>query len=65
VSFLEELKEVTDNATVATVEESSRYASVPGTASSANAVNVVVDVGRKVVIDNMSDVGYVQTFPDG
>ena len=55
MSFLEQLDEITDNATVATVEEGSRETSVAGTTGTTNTMNVVVNVGRKIVVDNVSD----------
>ena len=61
MSLLEELKEVANDTTVATVEEGSGQTSVTSTTSAANAVNIVIDVGRKIVVHNVSDVGDVQS----
>jgi hypothetical protein len=55
MSFLQELDQVTNDATVAAVEECSRETSVTSTAGTTDAVNIVVDVGRKVVVDDVGD----------
>ena len=56
MSFLEEFDQVSDDTTVATVEERSRQTSVTSTACTTNAMNIVVDVGWQVVVDDMIDV---------
>jgi len=46
VGLFQQIEEVPNNTTVATVEERGRNTSVSGTTSTTNAMNVVVDVGR-------------------
>ncbi|KFY63063.1 hypothetical protein V496_04225 [Pseudogymnoascus sp. VKM F-4515 (FW-2607)] len=60
VGLLEELKEVTDNTTVATVEEGSGDTGVTGTSSTTDTVDVVVNVGWKIVVDNVRDIRNIQ-----
>ena len=60
MSFLEQFDQITNNATVATVEEGSRETSVAGTTGTTNTMNVVVNVGRKIVVDNVSDLKIVR-----
>jgi hypothetical protein len=61
VRFLEELHEVTNDATVATVEERSRETGVASTTSTTDTMNVVVDVGREVIVDDVGHVGYIKS----
>ncbi len=55
MSLLEQLEEISDNTTVATIEEGSGQTSVASTAGTTNAVNIVIDVGREVIVDDVSD----------
>jgi hypothetical protein len=55
VGLLEQLEEVSNNTTIATVEERGGDTSISGTTCTTNAVYVVVDVGRQVVVDDVSD----------
>jgi hypothetical protein len=59
VGLLEQVDELADNATVAAIEESGRDTSVSGTASTADTMDVVVDVGRQIVVDNVGDIGNI------
>ena len=61
VGLLEKFDEVSYNTAVASVEESSGDTSVSGTASTTDTVHVVINVSRKVIVDNVSDVGNVET----
>jgi hypothetical protein len=61
VSLLEELNQLADNTTVATVEESSGNTSVSSTTSTTDTVNVVVNVSGKVVVDDVGDVRDIQS----
>jgi hypothetical protein len=56
VGFLEQLDEVANNSTIATVEESGGDTSVSGTTGTTDAVDVVVNVGRKIVVDDVGNV---------
>ena len=60
VSFAEKLKQITDDVLVAAVEECGGYADVTSTASTTNTVDVVVDVRRKIVVDDVSHIGDVE-----
>jgi hypothetical protein len=53
VSLLQELDEVANDTTVATVEEGSRETSVTSTASATNTVDIVINIGGKVVVDDV------------
>jgi len=61
VSFLEKLEEIANDTTVATVEESGGNTSVSGTTGTTDTVDVVVDVGGEIVVDNVLDVGDIET----
>lgn len=61
VSFLEQVHELTDDSAVASVKECGRNTGVSGTTSTTNSVNIVVNIGRKIVVDNMQNVGNIQT----
>lgn len=61
IGFLEQLDQVTNNATVAAIEESGRNTGVSCTTSATDTVDVVVDIGRKIIVDNVLDVGNIQT----
>jgi hypothetical protein len=55
VGLLEQLEEITDDTTVATVEERCGDTSVSGTSSTTDAVDVVVNVSGEIVVDNVCD----------
>lgn len=61
VSLLEELKKLADDTTVATVEESSGNTSVSGTTGTTDTMDVVIDISREIVVDDVGDVGNIQT----
>jgi hypothetical protein len=61
VGLLEKLKKITDNTSVATVEEGSGDTSVTCTTSTTDSVNVVINIGWKIVIDNVDNVRDIQT----
>jgi hypothetical protein len=61
VGLLEKVDELADDATVATVEESGSDTSVSGTAGTTNTVDVVVDIGGKIIVDDVGDVGDIET----
>jgi hypothetical protein len=61
MSLLQEVDEVTDNATIATIEERSGEPSVASTTSTANTMNIVVNVGWEVIVDNVGDIRDVKT----
>lgn len=60
MSFFEELDHVSDDTAVATIEESCRFPSITSTAGTSNTMNIVVDIGWKIVVDNVSDIGNIQ-----
>jgi hypothetical protein len=62
VSLLQELEKVSNDATVTTVEEGGGQTSVAGTPGTTNTMNIVVDIGRKVVVDDVSDIRNIQSF---
>ena len=61
VGLLEEVNHVADNTTVSTVEESSGNTGVTSTTSTTDTVNVVINVGGKIVVDNVGDIRNIQT----
>ena len=61
VGFPEKLDEVTNNVLVTTVKEGGRDTDVTGTTSTTDTVNVVINVGRQVIVDNVRHVGNVET----
>ena len=58
VGLLEQVEKVPNDSAVAAVEEGSGNTSVSCTSGTTNTMNVVVNVGREVVVDHVSDVGY-------
>ena len=63
VGLLQELKEVTDNTAVATVEESGGDTSVTGTSGTTDTVNIVVNVSWEIVVDNVGDIRNIELNP--
>jgi hypothetical protein len=61
VGLLKKLEKVTNDTSIAAVEESSGDTSVSGTSSTTDTVNVVIDVGGEIVVDNVLDVGDIET----
>jgi hypothetical protein len=61
VGLLEKFHKFSDNSTVATVEESSGNTSVSSTAGTTNTMDVVVNVGREIIVDDVGDVGNIET----
>jgi hypothetical protein len=65
VSLLQEVNQITNDASVAAVEESSGDTSVTGTSSTTDSMNVVINVSWEIVVDDMSDIGDIQaTFTE-
>lgn len=61
VRLPQELDQVTNDVLVTAVEERSGNTSVTRTTSTTNAVNVVIDVGGKVIVDDVHDVRDIET----
>jgi hypothetical protein len=61
VGLLEELKQVTDDTTVATVEEGSGDTGVTSTTGTTDTVDVVVNVSGQIVVDDVGHVGDIET----
>lgn len=61
VCLSQELDHVPDDVLVATVEERSRNTSVTRTTGTTDTVNVVIDVGGKIVVDDVHDVWDIET----
>ena len=61
VCLTKKLDKVTDDVFVTTVEEGGGTTSVAGTTGTTDTVNVIIDVGGKVIIDNMGDIGNIET----
>ena len=60
VCFTKKLDEVTDDVLVATVEEGGGTTGVTCTTSTTDAMNVVIDVGGKIIVDDMGNVGNIE-----
>src|SRR5690606_18611490 len=60
ISLLQEIDETADNTSVDAVEDGCRYLSVSSSTSAANAVNVVVDSSRKIVVHDVRDIGDIE-----
>ena len=61
VSLTKELDEVAHDVAVTTVEERGSHTDVAGTARTADTVNVIVNVGGQIVVDDVGDVGDVES----
>ncbi len=62
VGFLQKIQKITDDTPIAAVEEGCRHTSVSGTASTTDTMDVIVNVGWQIVVDDMLDVRDIQTF---
>ena len=66
IRLTKELDEVTNDVLVATVEEGSGNTSVTSTTSTTDTMNIVINIGGKVIIDDMGNVGDIKsTSSDG
>jgi hypothetical protein len=61
VSLLQEIHKLSNDSTVATVEESSSDTSVSSTTGTTDTVDVVVNISRKIVVDDVGDVRDIET----
>ena len=61
VCLTKKLDEVANDVLVAAVEEGGGNTSVTSATSTADTVNIVVDVGGKVVINDMGNIGDIET----
>ena len=61
VCFTKKCYKVTNDVFIVTVEECGGNTRATGTTSTTNAMNVVIDVGGKVIVDDMGDVGDIET----
>lgn len=61
VRLTKKLDEFSDDVLVTPVEEGSRDTGVAGTSGTTNSVDIVVDVTRKIVVNDMGDVGNIKT----
>jgi hypothetical protein len=60
MSLLEKVNQFTDNTTVATVEEGSGDTSVTRTTGTTNAVNVVINIGGEIIVNDVGDIGNIK-----
>jgi hypothetical protein len=56
VSLFEQFDQVSNNASIATVEEGGGETSVTGTTSTTDTMDIVVNVGWEIVVDNVGDI---------
>ena len=61
MGLLQEVEQVPDDTPVAAVEEGSGDTGVTSTTRTTDTVDVVVDVGGQIVVDDVGDVGDIQT----
>lgn len=61
IRLLEQIKQLADDVLVVAVEERGRDTGVASTASTTDTVDVVVNVRREIVVDDVGDVGNVET----
>lgn len=61
VSLLQKVNKLAHDTPVSTVEERSRDTRVTSTTGTTDTVNIIVDVGGKVVVHNVGDVGNIKT----
>lgn len=61
LSLTKKVDEVSTDVLVTSVEESGRSSGVSSSTSSTNSVNVIVDVGGKIVVDNVGNVGDIES----
>ena len=62
MSLFQELNHVSDDPAIASIEECRRFTGIASTTRAANAVDIVIDVGRKIIVDNVLYVGYVESY---
>jgi hypothetical protein len=62
VGLFQQVKEIAYDSAIAAVEESSGNTSVSSSSGTTDSMNVVVNVCGEVIVDDMSDVRYIQSF---
>ena len=60
VGLTQKLDEITDDILVAAVEEGGGDTSVTCTTGTTDTMNIIIDVGGKVIVDDMGDIGDVE-----
>jgi hypothetical protein len=61
VGLLQQVEKVPNYTSVATVEECSGDTSVSGTTGTTNTMDIVINVGGKIVVDHVSDIGDIKS----
>lgn len=61
MSLFQKVDQVAHNTAVATIEESSGDTSVTGTTGTTNSVNIVVDIGGQVIVDDVGNIRNIET----
>lgn len=61
VRLLQEVNQVAHDTAVSTVEESGGHTGIAGTTGTTDTVDIVIDVGGQIVVDDVSDVGDIET----
>jgi hypothetical protein len=61
VRLSEKFHKVTYNILISTIEEGCTNASIASAARTSNTMDVIIDVRRKIIVDDMGDVGNVET----
>ncbi len=61
MGLFQELNHVSDNATIASVEERGRLSGITCTTGTTNTMDIVIDISWKIIVDNVSDIRDVQT----
>ena len=60
MSLFQELNHVSDNATIASVEECGRLSGITSTTGTTNTMDIVIDISWKIIIDNVSHIRYIK-----
>ena len=61
MGLFQEFNHVSDNAAIAPVEKRGCFSGITSTTSTTNTMDIIVDICRQIVVDNMNDIGDVKT----
>ena len=61
MGLFQELNHVSDNSTIASIKECCRLPSVTSTTGTTNTMDVVIDISRKIIVDNVSDIRDIES----
>lgn len=61
IGLPQELNEVANDVLVTAIEERSAHTNIAGTSRSSNTVNIIINIAGEVIVDDMGDVGDIET----